>query len=115
MNHLCLNTLAFTLCPLDAKIRPDAILIFGVNEMSTKDVFDYFQDYAPGSIEWIDDISCMPCYVAFSISTRFNSRSFCFIFTCLGIVVWEDENSAKRAFVNMGTVFTPPQDSSAGM
>lgn len=43
----------------DAKLRPDAILLFGVNEMSTKDVFDYFKDYVPNSIEWIDDISCM--------------------------------------------------------
>ena len=26
--------------------------------MSTKDVFDYFQEYMPSSIEWIDDVSC---------------------------------------------------------
>ncbi len=50
---------------VDAKVRPDAILLFGVSEMSTKDVFDYFQDYIPGSIEWIDDVSCMSslCHV----------------------------------------------------
>ncbi|XP_028396667.1 nuclear cap-binding protein subunit 3-like isoform X2 [Dendronephthya gigantea] len=69
----------------DAKIRSDAILLFGVNEMSTKDVFEYFQGYMPGSIEWIDDISC--------------------------VVVWEDENSTKRAFANLGTKFTPAEDS----
>ena len=26
--------------------------------MNTKDVFNYFQEFAAGSIEWIDDDSC---------------------------------------------------------
>ena len=38
--------------------RLDAILIHGVDNMSTKDVFAYFGDFAPGSVEWIDDSSC---------------------------------------------------------
>ena len=38
--------------------RLDAILIHGVDDMSTKDVFAYFSDFAPGSVEWIDDSSC---------------------------------------------------------
>lgn len=46
--------------------RLDAILIHGVDDMSTKDVFAYFNDFAPGSVEWIDDSSCkslqnLPC------------------------------------------------------
>ena len=54
-----MRKLLFVLCDiLDSDIRYDSILLFGVNEMSTKDVFDYFKDYAPGSIEWIDDMSC---------------------------------------------------------
>ncbi|XP_032236505.2 nuclear cap-binding protein subunit 3 isoform X2 [Nematostella vectensis] len=56
-------------------IRPDALLVFGVNEMSTKDVFEYFKVYGPGSIEWIDDASCN--------------------------VVWDDEHTAKRALLEM--------------
>lgn len=43
--------------------RLDAILIHGVDNMSTKDVFAYFGDFAPGSVEWIDDSSCKSCLV----------------------------------------------------
>lgn len=40
-------------------IRLNVIHMRGTEEMSTKDVFTYFQDYAPMSIEWINDVSCM--------------------------------------------------------
>ena len=39
-------------------IRLDAIHVRGVDKMSTQDVFRYFQGFAPGSLEWIDDTSC---------------------------------------------------------
>ena len=39
-------------------MRCEAIHLRGVEDMSTKDVFDYFSQYAPGSVEWIDDASC---------------------------------------------------------
>ncbi|XP_060588498.1 nuclear cap-binding protein subunit 3-like isoform X2 [Ruditapes philippinarum] len=39
-------------------IRLDAIHLRGVNEMNTKDVFNYFKEFAAGSCEWIDDESC---------------------------------------------------------
>lgn len=39
-------------------IRLNVIHVRGTKEMSTKDVLKYFQDYAPQSIEWINDISC---------------------------------------------------------
>lgn len=39
-------------------IRLNVIHVRGTEEMSTKDVLKYFQDYAPKSIEWINDISC---------------------------------------------------------
>ncbi|XP_029159703.1 nuclear cap-binding protein subunit 3-like [Nylanderia fulva] len=39
-------------------IRLNVIHMRGTEEMSTKDVFKYFQDYAPMSIEWINDVSC---------------------------------------------------------
>lgn len=39
-------------------IRLNVIHVRGTVEMSTKDVLKYFQDYAPQSIEWINDISC---------------------------------------------------------
>ena len=40
-------------------VRLNAVHILGVNEMSTKDVFDYFAEFAPTAVEWIDDSSCM--------------------------------------------------------
>ncbi|GFT17408.1 hypothetical protein NPIL_676281 [Nephila pilipes] len=30
----------------------------GVNDMSTNDIFSYFGDYGPSSVEWINDVSC---------------------------------------------------------
>ncbi|XP_064619821.1 nuclear cap-binding protein subunit 3-like [Lineus longissimus] len=56
-------------------IRPEAIHIRGVENMSTQDVFAYFTEYAPGNIEWIDDSSCN--------------------------VVWLDPMTAARAMINM--------------
>ena len=38
----------------------------------------------------------------------------CFIFI-VGVVVWDDENTAKRAFANMGTKFTPAEDGGISM
>jgi len=40
------------------EIRTGAILLHGVDHMSTKDVFDYFKLFGPETIEWIDDSSC---------------------------------------------------------
>jgi hypothetical protein len=49
-------------------VRLSVIHMRGTEEMSTKDVFKYFQDYAPQSIEWINDISCK-CQIYF---TKYN-------------------------------------------
>lgn len=56
-------------------IRLDAIHFRGVNDMSTEDIFDYFKDYSPASIEWINDISCN--------------------------VVWLDEKNAAHALLEL--------------
>ncbi|XP_077995545.1 uncharacterized protein LOC144449018 [Glandiceps talaboti] len=53
------------------EIRPEALHIQGVDEMTTQDLFDYFREFQPGSIEWIDDTSCN--------------------------VVWLDPHTARRA------------------
>lgn len=39
-------------------LRLNVLHMRGTEEMSTKDVFKYFEDYAPASIEWINDVSC---------------------------------------------------------
>ena len=56
-------------------IRLEAVHIRGLDDMNTKDVFDYFRDYSPGRIEWIDDSSCN--------------------------VVWEDTMTAARALLGL--------------
>ncbi|XP_027059609.1 nuclear cap-binding protein subunit 3-like isoform X3 [Pocillopora damicornis] len=66
----------------DGETRSDAILIHGVNEMSTEDVFAYFRDFAPGSVEWIDDSSCN--------------------------VVWDDEFTASRVLMAVGKQLENP-------
>jgi hypothetical protein len=39
-------------------IRQDALHVHGINDMSTKDVFKYFEEFGAESIEWINDSSC---------------------------------------------------------
>lgn len=38
--------------------RLNTVHMRGVDEMSTGDIFQYFDGYAPTNIEWIDDTSC---------------------------------------------------------
>ncbi|XP_013777889.1 nuclear cap-binding protein subunit 3-like isoform X2 [Limulus polyphemus] len=38
--------------------RLNAVHIRGVNDMCTQNVFDYFKEYGPASIEWVNDYSC---------------------------------------------------------
>lgn len=45
-------------------IRLNVIHMRGTEEMSTKDVFKYFEDYAPASIEWINDVSCKNNFIS---------------------------------------------------
>ncbi|KAF9430677.1 hypothetical protein BGZ94_005107 [Podila epigama] len=44
--------------PRTAMIRLDAVHLYGTDEMSTKDVLKYFEEYGPSHVEWIDDSSC---------------------------------------------------------
>ncbi|XP_063002504.1 nuclear cap-binding protein subunit 3 [Elgaria multicarinata webbii] len=60
------------------KLRLDTIYVFGVDEMSTQDIFAYFKEYPPAHIEWLDDTSCN--------------------------VVWLDEVTATRALINMSSM-----------
>ncbi|XP_038670666.1 nuclear cap-binding protein subunit 3 isoform X1 [Scyliorhinus canicula] len=57
------------------KVRLEALHVTGVDEMSTEEIFGYFKEYPPSSIEWIDDSSCN--------------------------VVWLDDVTAGRAMLNL--------------
>lgn len=43
---------------MTAERRPDSIHLFGVDLMSTADCLQYFADFAPVSVEWLNDTSC---------------------------------------------------------
>lgn len=38
--------------------RFDALYMNGVDGLTTKEIFEYLEDYKPLSLEWIDDVSC---------------------------------------------------------
>ncbi|XP_075220845.1 uncharacterized protein LOC142324093 isoform X2 [Lycorma delicatula] len=61
--------------PSDPNIRLDALHMRGTEEMNTQDVFSYFKDYAPASIEWLTNSSCN--------------------------VMWLDDTSAARALLGL--------------
>lgn len=42
----------------DVERRPEAVYLYGVDVMSTKEVLTYFDGYAPKFVEWINDSSC---------------------------------------------------------
>ncbi|ORZ05496.1 hypothetical protein BCR41DRAFT_361689 [Lobosporangium transversale] len=44
--------------PRTTTIRPEAVYLYGTDEMSTQDVLKYFEAYGPSHVEWIDDSSC---------------------------------------------------------
>lgn len=60
--------------------RPDAIHLYGTDDLSTDDILHYFADYSPHHIEWIDDTHCN--------------------------VVWSDVHSVKRALMSLSKKFT---------
>ncbi|XP_015903609.1 nuclear cap-binding protein subunit 3 [Parasteatoda tepidariorum] len=60
-------------------LRLGVIHMRGVNDMNTKEVSEYFKDYGPSSVEWINDTSCNVC--------------------------WYDETSAARALLGMSQPF----------
>jgi len=44
--------------PKEAKLRPDCVHIFGVDFFSENDLMEFFKEFHPMRIEWINDSSC---------------------------------------------------------
>jgi hypothetical protein len=42
----------------DVERRLEAIYLYGVDVMSTREVLSYFTEYGPVFVEWLDDSSC---------------------------------------------------------
>ena len=38
--------------------RPEAIHLFGTDDLSTDDILEYFSEFSPHHIEWVDDSHC---------------------------------------------------------
>lgn len=38
--------------------RFDAIYLNGIEGLTTREIFEYLEDYKPSSLEWIDEVSC---------------------------------------------------------
>jgi len=43
---------------MNAKIRPNALHMYGTDSMTTEDVLSYFGAYRPSQVEWLNDSSC---------------------------------------------------------
>ena len=61
--------------------RPEAVHLYGVDRLSTRECLQYFEDYGASRVEWLDDSSCN--------------------------IVFNDLDSAKRAMVGKGRPFGP--------
>lgn len=44
--------------PSGPQLRPEAVHLHGVDDMSTQDIKTYFSEYNPIKIEWVNDTSC---------------------------------------------------------
>ena len=66
---------------LGPNARTDTLHLHGTDAMKTVDIFQYFADYPPASIEWLTDKSC-------KFEIRFNVHSkdtSCLLITAFGI------------------------------
>ncbi|KAL0018055.1 hypothetical protein WJX77_003983 [Trebouxia sp. C0004] len=68
---------------MTAERRPDSVHLFGVDLMSTADCLHFFTDFAPVSVDWLNDTSCN--------------------------VVFRDGDSAMKAIQALGTSVTPEE------
>ena len=53
------------------QMRMDAIHLYGVEHMSTKDIFAYFDLFGPDTLEWVDDFSCKLLELIFFVRKTF--------------------------------------------
>ncbi len=63
----------------------EAGLIYGVDNMRTKDEFAYFSDFGctPWSVDWIDDPSCKSHLHASMVADEFLNGKWCLYLSCL--------------------------------
>ena len=69
----------------DDKVRLNAIHIHGVDDMSTQHVFNYFAEFAPTAVEWIDDSSCMSLSLSLSLSVCLSLYLLVYLSVCVSV------------------------------
>ncbi len=63
--------------------RRDGLHLNGVDEMKTQEIFEFFSDYNPYALEWINDSSCN--------------------------VLWKNENKVLRAITDLTEAYDPAE------
>lgn len=69
--------------PEDVEIRKDTLHVFGVDFFSEAEINNFFKDFTPSKIEWINDSSCNVTFVdaencanaIFSLTTQIEENS----------------------------------------
>jgi hypothetical protein len=56
----------------DAAPRMDAVYLYGVDVMSTKECLEYFKEYGPSYVEWINDSSCTSSIININNKIKIN-------------------------------------------
>lgn len=72
-----------------AEFRKEALHLFGVDELSTQEVFDYFAEFKAFAVEWINDSSCN--------------------------VVWRDPMHAANALLGLSVNYNGVREESHGL
>lgn len=70
------------------QFRADALHVRGTENLSTQQIFNYFQAYAPSSLEWISDNSCKLMLISTSdISSTDYFRDFRSVYVAVRLPV----------------------------
>ena len=81
--------------------RKEALHLYGVDELSTNEIFAYFHNYSPFAVEWIDDSTC-------NVVWKIENHA---INALLGMSIPYDENSDRQTDKNqtLKSLRKPPQ------
>lgn len=95
-------------CALD-QMRLNAIHVYGVEHMSTKDIFSFFDLFGPDTLEWVDDFSCEFIFsdLAYNslkspVEAHHCSKFFRFLYDLSCTVTFSVLGSNKKGILNGG-------------
>lgn len=65
----------------DAEPRMEAVVLYGVDTMSTKECMQYFGEYGPSFVEWINDSSRESHHLPLAPCSPYTIAHVCFVAT----------------------------------